>query len=350
VESGGSVKHFIIYIGLIIAGLFAAFFLRSRSGGVQDSRPIVRIYAPTSFMSQWGPGPWLKEKFELNCACQVEFLDSANVSLLLQRLKMEGSNLGADLVLGLDQFDLDKAQAGFEWRALDFEHLDFEEDVQRIVNKKLFWGYDWGILSFVVRRSEMKQLPQSFDDLMREEFKGKISLEDPRTSTPGLQFLLWLIQIKGEEETFQFLKKFDSQVMAYSPSWSTAYGLFQKGQAKAAFSYVTSPIYHLVEEKSNDVVAVELKEDLPVQVEFLGQPVNCRNCDLGEAFARLILSPEGQKVVMEKNYMFPVIKKVKEGTPFESVPKYKTLDSNVIPPMAERERILKRWSELRRGQ
>ncbi len=343
-------KHFIIYISFVVAGLIAAIFLRAGKGDVKDSRPVVRIYAPTSFMSQWGPGPWLKEKFETSCNCQVEFLDSANINLLLQRLKMEGSSLGADLVLGLDQFDLDKAQAGFEWKPLELGKLEFEEEIQGVVSKGVFWGYDWGPLSFVVRRSEMKQLPKSLDDLMKEEFKGKISLEDPRTSTPGLQFLLWLIQIKGEEETFQFLKKFEPQVLAYSPSWSTAYGLFQKGQAMAAFSYVTSPVYHLVEEKSNDVVAIEFKEDHPFQIEFLGQPSNCRSCELGEAFARLIFSPEGQKIVMGKNYMFPVIKGIKEGTPFQSVPKFKLLDSNVIPPLAERERILKRWSELRRGQ
>ncbi len=343
-------RHFLIYLILVVAGLVTAVFLKTGKNGVVDSKALVRIYAPTSFMSQWGPGPWLKEKFEASCNCQVEFSDSANINLLLQRLKSEGTSLGADLVLGLDQYDLEKAQASFEWKKMDLGASDFEEDVQPFVSRGVFTGYDWSILSFVVRRSEMKQLPQTLDDLMREEFRGKISIEDPRTSTPGLQFLLWLIQSKGEEETFSFLKKFESQVLAYSPTWSTAYGLFQKGQAKAAFSYVTSPVYHLIEEKSNDVVAVEMKEQHPIQIEFLAQPVNCRSCDLGEAFAKLILSPEGQKMVMEKNYMFPVVKGVKDGTPFQAVPKFKVLDSNVIPSMAERERILKRWSELRRAQ
>jgi uncharacterized protein YccT (UPF0319 family) len=48
--------------------------------------------------------------------------------------------------------------------------------------------------------------------------------------------------------------------------------------------------------------------------------------------------------------MFPVIKNIKEGTVFAQVPNYKILDMNVLPTMAERERILKRWSLIRRAE
>lgn len=333
-----------------MAGLVMAVFYRGGNSSLAVTKPSVRIYAPSSFISQWGPGPWLKEKFEQSCNCEVEFLDSADINLLLQRLKMEGSSLGADLVIGFDQFDLEKAQSSFEWKGLETGDLDVEAELRAMVKRGPFVAYDWGILTFVVRRSEMKQLPKSLEDLLGEHFKGKIALEDPRTSTPGLQFLLWLIQVKGEEETFQFLKKFDSQVLSYSPNWSGAYGLFQKGKASSAFSYVTSPVYHLVEEKTNDVIAIEMKEQHPIQIEYMGQPINCRNCDLGLQFAKLMVSAAGQKVLMEKNYMFPILKTVRRDTPFQAVPNFKILDSFVIPPIAERERILKRWTESRRIQ
>jgi thiamine transport system substrate-binding protein len=342
-------RHFVIFLITVFIGLVAAVFFKVGRESNSPSKSVVRVYAPSSFIAQWGPGPWLKAEFEKTCDCQLEYLDSGDINLLLQRLKMEGSGLGADVVLGLDQYDLEKAQNGFEWKKMDVGPLELNEDIQPWAVKNQFVAYDWGILSFVVRRSEIKQLPSSVDDLLRDEFKGKISLEDPRTSTPGLQFLLWLIQTKGEEETFHFLKQLDPQLIGYAPSWSAAYGLFQKGQAKAVFSYVTSPVYHLVQEKTTDVIALELKEQHPVQIEFVGQPAQCRSCDLGQQFVKLMLRKEGQKTIMEKNYMFPVLKNVKEGTPFESVPRVKILDSNVIPSIAERERILKRWSEFRRA-
>jgi len=158
-----------------------------------------------------------------------------------------------------------------------------------------------------------------------------------------------VIRAKGEAEGFKFIQKMMDQVHSFSPSWSTAYGLFTKKQAKAALSYVTSPIYHQVEEKNNDYVALEFKEGHPIQFEFLGIPESCKNCELAEKFVNLMLSDAGQKLIMQKNYMFPVVKNVKEGTAFAEIPQFKTMNDFQIPSAQEVERLLKKWSDLRRG-
>ena len=71
---------------------------------------------------------------------------------------------------------------------------------------------------------------------------------DPRSSSPGFQFLVWIINQFGEETLYQFIKK----AYLISPSWSTAYGLFTKKQTHAAFSYLTSLAYHWIEENNTD--------------------------------------------------------------------------------------------------
>jgi thiamine transport system substrate-binding protein len=63
-----------------------------------------------------------------------------------------------------------------------------------------------------------------------------------------------------------------------------------------------------------------------------------------------MLSSEGQRVIMEKNYMFPINHSATKGTLFESIPEFKTIDMTVIPNIAERERILKKWSLLHRSE
>lgn len=344
------VKNFLIFLILVFSGLFAAIVMKKNSGQGQDDRPVLKVFASSSFISQWGPGPWLKEAFEKTCECKVQYQDGADSTILLQRLKSEGRTGGADVVLSFDQFDLESAHQGIQWRKINTENVDFEDSVRPMLNKSNLVPYDWSLMSFVVRRSDFKELPKNLEDLLGPDLKGQITLQDPRTSTPGLQFLLWLIQMKGEEKAFDFVKRFNQQLHSYAPSWSTAYGLFQKAQVKTTFSYVTSPIYHIVEDKSTDVVALELQEGHPAQYEFGGVPTTCRNCELGEQFLALVLSPEGQKIIMEKNYMFPVVKGVKEGTLFASIPNYKLFEMSVIPTVADRERILKRWAALRRGE
>jgi thiamine transport system substrate-binding protein len=87
-----------------------------------------------------------------------------------------------------------------------------------------------------------------------------------------------------------------------------------------------------------------------MQIEFAGIPATCRNCELAAQFMNLLLSKDAQKIIMEKNYMFPVIKGVKEGTVFSTVPDYKISEPKVLPSLNDRERILKKWSALRRGE
>lgn len=339
-------RHFITFMAVIFAGLFLALFFKEKRDPSRDQRPVVRIFGPSSFISQWGPGPWLKQAFEKSCDCRLEYIDGADSTILFQRLKSE-SKTGADLVVGLDQFDLEQAASLFEWKTINLPTIEFDEAVKPAQANTPFVPYDWGVLAFVMRQSQLTQLPRNLDDLLAPAWKGQISIQDPRTSTPGMQFLFWLIQVKGEEAAFEFLKAFNKQVKAYSVSWSSAYGLFTRGQAKTAFSYVTSPLFHLIEEKDSDVIAAEFQEGHPLQYEFMGVPSLCKQCELAEKFVALILSEEGQKIIMEKNYMFPVVKAVREGTPFANVPPLKSYPIN-IPKLSERERILKRWSALRR--
>ncbi len=341
-------RNFIVFVVLIFLSLFIAVTWKNQQGAEIEQRPVVKVFGSTSFTSQWGPGPWLKERFERSCDCRLEYYDGADNTILLQRLKAEGRNGGADVVLGFDQYDLEQAQAAFQWKKIDTSHIDFFDEVKTTLSASNLVPYDWGTLSFVVKKSEMKQLPKTLNDFLAPEWKGQIVLEDPRTSSPGLQFLVWLIQLRGEEQAFDFLKKFNAQLHSYAPSWSSSYGLFQKGQVKTTFSYVTSPVYHLIEDKSTDVIAVEFEEGHPIQFEFIGIPATCKTCDLAEKFVQLVLSKEGQKIIMEKNYMFPAVKGVKEGTAFSTVPKFKTINMTTLPTQSDRERILKKWSALRR--
>jgi len=340
-------RHFLIFLAVVFVGLSSARIFKSQKEADKASLPVLRVFGTSSFVSQWGPGPWLKENFEKTCGCKVEFFDGADTILLLQRVKSE-SRTGADVVLGLDQYDLEMATKNLEWKAIELGQTALVEEMKPWLGLTPLIPYDFGLLSFVFRKSTLKQLPKNLDDLLIPEFKGQISMQDPRTSSPGMQFLLWLIQVKGEEAAFEYLKNFNPQVKAYSTSWSMAYGFFRKKQAISSWSYVTSPVYHVVEEKDSDVVAVEMAEGHPLQIEFVGIPTICKQCDLAQKFVQMLFTKEGQKVIMEKNYMFPVVSGVKEGTAFASIPFYKSIVSTNLPSTADRERILKRWSALRR--
>lgn len=342
-------KHFVIYIFSVFLVLFIIVINRNENVHIRSQKPVVRVFGYSSFTGKGGPGPRLKEEFEKTCECVLEYIEGNDSGILLQKLKLEGESLGADLVIGFDQYDLQRALAEIKWRQLDFSNLDIDPEVKPVLSNSYFVPYDWGVLAFVGRHSELGNPPKSLDDLLNPSFARKIALEDPRYSSPGMQFLFWVIRSKGEEDGFRYLRKIMDQAHSYAPSWSTAYGLLQKKQVLMAFSYITSPIYHLIEEKNADFFALDFKEPHPVQYEFVGIPEFCKQCGLSEKFVNLLLSIEGQKIIMEKNYMFPVVKAAREGTPFaQIIPK--NIQKFEIPSINEIERHIKHWSELRRSE
>lgn len=343
-------RHFVFFLIAVYLVLFLAVLNRGEDRGGGDQKPVVRVFGYSSFTGAWGPGPRLKELFEKTCDCRVEFIEGSDSGVLLQRLKIEGESLGADLVIGFDQFDLQKALADQPWQKLNFSSLDFEPEIKSLIKNDYFVPYDWGVLALMGRKSEIPHPPADLDDLLKNEWQRQIALQDPRTSSPGLQFLWWVVRSKGEEAGFQYLSRLMKQAHSFSPSWSTSLGLFNRRQSKLVFAYTTSPLYYQLEEKNDDPAVYEFREHHPMQIEFMGIPEFCRQCELAEKFVNLMLSPEGQAVVMQKNYMFPVIRGVKEGSPFANAARFNHLMKFEIPSDAEVERLLKRWTEIRRSE
>ena len=67
------------------------------------------IYTYDSFVSEWGPGPIIKEKFEKNYNTELEFVAVDSAATLLNKIILEGSTTKADIILGLDMNLLDAA-------------------------------------------------------------------------------------------------------------------------------------------------------------------------------------------------------------------------------------------------
>lgn len=342
-------RHFIFFIIIIFTALSALYLKKEESvRNFEDKK--IHVYASSSFIAKWGPGPALKDLFERQNLFKIEYIESPDTNMTLQKISFEAENSTADVVMGMDQFDISRLGSKIIWRAVEKpSDLGFASELKLVVQHKNFVPYDWAPLSFIKRQNTVLPEVLSLKDLLKPELKGKIALEDPRTSSPGLQFLVWIFENKNPEEAARYIRALAPQVHSYSASWSSAYGLFKSGQADLVYSYVTSPVYHKVEEKDDSYLAIEPTEALPAQVEFAGIPASCKNCEAAQIFINFLLTPEAQKILMSKNYMFPVIDRVKEGTPFDALKVYKTLpikfyEQNKI------EKWINTWSEVRKNE
>lgn len=308
----------------------------------------LRVMAYSSFLSSFGPASLLKEEFEKTCQCEVELVDGGDSAMMLQKLRLRQDGFHPDLVIGFDQWTLAEAKQQVKWRRLDLGDVEWHPQVVSSLTET-FVPFDWAPMTFIYREGEI-QPPSQLNDLLDPRFKNNITLQDPRSSTPGLQFFYWIHALKGGD-TFAFLKSLKQSIHSVSPSWSSSYGLFKKRQAQLTFSYVTSVVYHWQEEADESYKAVEFPQGHPIQVEFAGVPQNCGACELAEGFVRFMLTKTSQSTIMNKNYMLPVIQGVVSDTLFEKVPGLKTVDTPKITPEAfneQRSLLVDQWLEVMR--
>ncbi|WP_454748874.1 thiamine ABC transporter substrate binding subunit [Ciceribacter selenitireducens] len=260
------------------------------------------VYTYESFISEWGPGPKVKEAFEKTCGCTVDFVGVADGVALLTRLKLEGAGTKADLVLGLDTNLVAEARETglFEPHGIDVSAVKvpggFSDDV--------FVPYDYGHFAVIYDTETMKAPPKSLMELVEGDPKDKIVIEDPRTSTPGLGLLLWVKSVYGDEAD-EAWAKLRGRVLTVTPGWSEAYGLFTKGEAPMVLSYTTSPAYHMVAENTERYQAAAFSEGHYIQIEVAGLVKGAPQKELARQFLSFMVTPAFQDTIPTNNWMMP---------------------------------------------
>lgn len=266
--------------------------------------PTLTIYTYDSFTSEYGPGPAIKSEFEKICNCQVNFVGVADGVTLLNKIRQEGSNSKADIVLGLDNNLLQEAvDTGlFAPSKVDLTSIDMPFGW----STNLFVPYDYGFFSFVYNKDKTKDIPKSLNELVYSDKPWTVIYEDPRTSTPGLGMVLWMENVfdKNVEDAWSHLAK---KTVTVTKGWSEAYALFLKGEADFVLSYTTSPAYHIHAEQKNNYAALILEEGHYLQIEIAGKLATTQNPELADKFMQFIISPEFQQHIATTNWMYPVI-------------------------------------------
>jgi thiamine transport system substrate-binding protein len=330
----------ILGVGLVFALLFARQLHLSRGLPRQEfENKKLRVLTYSTFVSATGPGGEIFARFKSEHGCELEVVTTGDAGLLLERLRLTQGSVPFDVVIGLDQFMLNEARAKGEWKDLGLEREEWAPAVKAAATDPTFVPFDWSPMTFIYREGTVEP-PHRFEDLLEARFKRRIALQDPHLSSPGLQFYNWVSVVKGEAAG-DFLRQLRANAPIVSPSWALSYGLFKKRQADLVFSYVTSLAFHWGVEKDHSYRAAVFPEGHPLQIEYVGVPASCRECDLAKEFVRTLLQPDAQRLIMEKNFMFPVLAGLESGTIFTELPKVE-----VLPNPEAKGRDLSDWDKI----
>lgn len=263
------------------------------------------VYTYDSFAAEWGPGPKIKKAFEAKCACELQFVALDDGVSILNRLRLEGENSKADVLLGLDN----NLMAAAKKTGLLTEH---QVDTAKVVlpggwSDKTFVPFDYGYFAFVYNKERLSNPPKSLKELVEKSVNIKIVYQDPRTSTPGQGLMLWMKWVYADkvDNAWKMLAK---KTVTVTKGWSEAYNMFLKGEADMVLSYTTSPAYHIIAEKKNQYAAANFSEGHYTQIEVAAKVKNSSNSQLADQFMDFIVSDEFQSLMPTGNWMYPVIK------------------------------------------
>ncbi|EPO0024542.1 thiamine ABC transporter substrate binding subunit [Vibrio sp. Vb1554] len=261
------------------------------------------IYTYDSFAADWGPGPKIEQAFEAKCGCDVNFVALDDGVSILNRLRLEGGNSKADIVLGLDNNLMAEAKK----TGLLVEHgVDTANTVlPNGWSDTTFVPYDYGYFAFVYNKEKLANPPKSMKELVETRDDLKVIYQDPRTSTPGQGLMLWMKSIYGDDVT-QAWQKLASKTVTVTKGWSEAYSMFLNGESDLVLSYTTSPAYHLIAENDSKFATANFAEGHYMQVEVAAKVKGAKNSELADQFMSFILSDEFQSAMPTGNWMYPV--------------------------------------------
>lgn len=268
------------------------------AGLAMAETPVLTVYAPDYFVSEWGPGPKIEELFEARCACDLQFKPGD----LLPRILLEGDRTEADVVIGLNTDVTKKARESglFAPHGVDLSPLTLPLEW----TDEVFLPFNYGHTAFVYDTTRIETPPASFDALLDAPNDLRLVIQDPRSSISGLALVLWVQAVYGDEAEAAWVK-LAPKIVTATKGWSESYGMFTDGEVDMVLSYTTSPAYHIIAEEDETKKAAIFPEGHYFMVELAAKLAGTDQPELADQFMSFVLSEEFQGMIATGNWSIP---------------------------------------------
>lgn len=299
---------------------------------------ILQVYTYDSFVSEWGPGPQLKKAFEAQCQCQLRYVAAEDGVSILNRMRIEGAQSKADVLLGLDNGLMEETRT----LGLVRSHNLDTSGLKPVLNwqDSDFMPFDYGYFAFIYDSRKISQPAQSLAELIASD--ARVIYQDPRTSTPGQGLMTWMKAVYGDDAAAQW-RQLAGHTVTVTKGWWEAYSMFLKGGSDYVLSYTTSPAYHTLTEQHEHYKAALFKEGHVAQIEVAAIAHTSQEPELARQFLQFLISPEAQKIIPVTNWMLPVIDEVELPDAFNNLIQPQRIGFTPEEIARQRKQWLREW-------
>src|SRR5687767_3405749 len=189
---------------------------------------------------QWCQG--MKQEFEAKYGITVNYVRMSSGEALA-RVQAEKDNPQFDIWWGgpIDSFVAAKGEGLLEaYDSPNYANLTDPVKMKDVDNQWV--GIYVGTLGFATNTDWLAanpgvEAPTSWDDLLKPEFTGQVMVAHPSSSGTSYTALATVLQIRGEEAGWEYLKQYDAQMAQYTKSGAAPAKFVGQGEAAVAIVF-----------------------------------------------------------------------------------------------------------------
>jgi thiamine transport system substrate-binding protein len=292
----------------LLAALFAG--LLAACGGDDDEPDELTILAHDSFAFL----DEVVEAFEAEHEVTVTVLQGGDANQVLNTALLNAGNPEADLIFGIDNLGFVQARDADLLREFDAERRDdIPQDIRdQFDDSKLVTPIDYGYVNLNFDPTQGDP-PATLEDLTTEAWKDRVVVEDPTTSSPGLQFLVTTIAHFGEDGWQDYWRALKDNGVLVTDGWTDAYYTHFShygGDRPVVVSYTTSPAaeFFFADPQPDEPPTLNVQPaPLFRQVETAAILRGAAAPNLAGEFIDFMLSDRFQAQIPETMFVYPVI-------------------------------------------
>ncbi|HHX38152.1 MAG TPA: ABC transporter substrate-binding protein [Clostridiaceae bacterium] len=188
--------------------------------------------------------------------------------------------------------------------------------------------------------------PKTWDDLLKPEFEGQVSLAHPSTSGTSYTILSTLVQAKGEDEAYEYLKKLDNNVRQYTKAGAAPPMEVGLGEAAIAITFSHDGLKPVAEGYPVEVVFPEDGTGYEVGAAALIKNGPAEEVEAAKAFIDWLNSVRGQECYIEsKSNRLPVNSNAKVTDGLQSLSDLNVIDYDAVWAGENRTRLIEHFNE-----
>ena len=278
----------------------------------------------------------LKKKFP-DYNITLEYMNSSSIAA---KVMEEGENCSCDIILSEEYGYLYKCEQ-YLAKLNDFDYSVFLDEIVPESRKFTPELKNGGciIINPEVLSKKGLSAPTSYDDLLKPEYKGLISMPSPKSSGTGYMFLRQLTNEWGEDKAFEYFEKLSENVREYTSSGSGPVNALVQGEVAIGLGMISQAVNEI-----NDGVKLEIRffeEGAPYSM--YGNAVLAKSAERSvvmEVFNYLstdLCKGDNERYFPDQIFkdFVPVIKN------FPTDIRYGNMSNDTL---SEKERLLKKWT------